>query len=264
MSFDVQDEVTVDHLSTVVTRNYLIVGALGLLVWEYAVTVGDEFSFIWRKPFNYVKFLYILSRYYGLAAQSYLGPVSSLFHLIDFPLEQIVYALYKKDSNIGFMLLCLFVMDLGVDAGCAYAMYHKTPYDVTCDSYEMPFHSVYLTSPVIAMQTVIWTMTLYKTHSLGARQNIPLLRIIMRDGAWVFLLVVALYMSTIPYVAASRVMKTHAALILPISMLSISGCRLIMNTQRIAVEPEHTRSSSSDSVCLTSFIDVDDEIDEIE
>ncbi|KAF9003224.1 hypothetical protein BDQ17DRAFT_1425204 [Cyathus striatus] len=248
MTFGAQDEVTVGHLSTVATRNYLIVGALVLLVWEYAVTVQDEFSFIWRKPFNHVKFLYILSRYYGLAAQL-INVYLALYRLSHLPLHQDicrtwalfliissgvllavldcilltrVYALYNKDSNIGFMLLGLFVMELGVDVGCAYAVYHKTPYDVTCDSYEMPFHSVYLTSPVIAMQTVIWVMTLHKTHSLGTRKNIPLLGVIMRDGAWIFLLIVSIYMSTIPYVAASRVMRTHAALILPISMLSIS------------------------------------------
>ncbi|KAF8991515.1 hypothetical protein BDQ17DRAFT_277325 [Cyathus striatus] len=170
MATDMQDEVTLVHLSTVATRNYLIVGALVLLVWEYAVTVKDELVFIWRKPFNYVKFLYILSRYYGLVAQS-VNVYLALSHLSYLPLHQDtcrtwalflilssgvhfavldwivmlrLYALYLKDRRIGFMLFCAFVMELAVGAGCAYAIYHKTSYDITCDSYEMPFYTMYL------------------------------------------------------------------------------------------------------------------------
>ncbi|KAF8990797.1 hypothetical protein BDQ17DRAFT_342021 [Cyathus striatus] len=274
MAIDVQDEVTLVHLSTVATRNYLIVGALVLLVWEYAVTAKDEFSFIWRKPFNYVKLLYILSRYYGLVAQS-VNVYLALNRLSYLPLHQDtcrtwalflifssgvhftvldcivmirLYALHRKDRRIGFMLFCAFVMELAVGTGCAYAIYYKTSYDITCDSYEMPFHTVYLMSPVMAMQIVIWTMTVYKVHSLGARHNIPtlveILRVVIRDGTCTFLLILTIYIATIPDVAASRILRMHATLIFPISMLSISGCRSIMNMQRITgVAPEHSHAA---------------------
>ncbi|KAF4616867.1 hypothetical protein D9613_008910 [Agrocybe pediades] len=147
-------------LKSLVFRERLAFAWLIIVVCEYLATLREEFTYIWRKPFNSVRFAYVFSRYFGLAVQStnlylVLGPLSRiglrkhtcqqwfafqlsavllLFASLDFILMLRIYALYRKDHAIGAILCICFVAHVGVVSVYGRNSIYDVPYDAVCNA----------------------------------------------------------------------------------------------------------------------------------
>lgn len=265
-------------------RGVTSVGALAWLLWEHALTCRDEYHYIWRGPINHIKVLYILARYFALCAQisnTYLVfssfsriPVSRercmawfvflalidclLMTAMDIVIMLRVYALYNRSTKVALLLVSLLLTQLTLVTTCVSRTLPKVPFDVNCDILKTPHDIVYFMASVIISHIVLLFMTIAK-RKVALGQS-PVVELVVRDGTWVFVLVVSLFVGVIPYSLFTQVSKLHVIFVGPITLLSIMPCRLIMNMQKVAVYPPSVVSSDSGTTStdfsLTSFIDV--------
>ncbi|KAF8994698.1 hypothetical protein BDQ17DRAFT_1080759 [Cyathus striatus] len=88
-------------------RNVSSLSSLTVLVWEYLLTCGDEYQYIWI-PFTFVKAVYLFSRYIALISLIInnvfvLGLTAlscSMLAALDFILMLRVYVLYNRSWKV--------------------------------------------------------------------------------------------------------------------------------------------------------------------
>ncbi|KAF9003223.1 hypothetical protein BDQ17DRAFT_1409079 [Cyathus striatus] len=114
----------------------------------------------------------------------------------------------------------VLMLRVGIDVGIAYVVYNKTLYDSHCHLKMLSHYSVYLTSALIAMQTIIWGITIVKIQLMPG--NIPIIQVITYDGVWVIVLFWAIYVVTVPFAMVADFSKLHFANVWPLSLLSIA------------------------------------------
>ncbi|KAF8452703.1 hypothetical protein L210DRAFT_3639180 [Boletus edulis BED1] len=64
---------------SIVENNYITLGILTAIVYDYILTFSDEIEYIWNKPWTRVSGLYILVRYCGLCDGIIFALVGSSF-----------------------------------------------------------------------------------------------------------------------------------------------------------------------------------------
>ncbi|KAF8166696.1 hypothetical protein BJ912DRAFT_1149848, partial [Pholiota molesta] len=249
-------------------RKWSAVAALAVLVWEYALTARSEFRYIWRRPVSVVKVIYLFARYYGLVVQAVnlhlvsgplwnlaipeqvchkwflflIGSSCLLLAAVDAILMLRVYALYLQDVKAGIFLATLFIAQQGFESYIAPATVFGVPYDSICDSRGTHHGAVYFGVSLWVVHLTLVAMTLAKRNLavLGA----PVVRLVRRDGIWIVAVICGLFTAIIPYAVAKQVSKAHIAFGWPISIFSLSCCRMIMNMLQLGVNPvEETEES---------------------
>ncbi|KAF8995849.1 hypothetical protein BDQ17DRAFT_1545040 [Cyathus striatus] len=274
------DKVSLNDISTITIRKYSIVGAATLLVWEFLSTVQDEYDLIWKKPMNYIKCIYIFTRYFGLGAQIlnvYLAlntmnklPLSEghcrswfLFLAISFTLLFLVvqviaglrvYALYKKDSRIGAMFVTLFIIEVSLGTTCMYPAYTTIAFDTTCDMTEIPPLLTHCVLFIVLSQSVMVGSMVAKAWVVP--RHVPVVHIVLRDGIVVFVLLCGMCLGIVPEVVMSPVLSPHKSYIWPITILSISGCKMITNMYKITAQ--HSSGIAADSDIPLTTVNISD------
>ncbi|KAF9476124.1 hypothetical protein BDN70DRAFT_190965 [Pholiota conissans] len=262
-----------------VFRRWSAVATLALLVWEHAITLQTELRYIWRRPISIVKGIYVFSRYYALAIQIFnlylvSGPLSSLeipehvcrrwflfltasscalLATVDAILMLRVYALYLQDVKAGMFLAALFFGQLMVEF-IYVPIVVKVPFDPICDAQETHKGVVYFGISLWVKHLAVVAMTLAKRDLavLGA----PVVRLVRRDGMWVVVLICGFFTAIIPYSFVNQVSKAHVAFGWPMTILSISCCRMITNMLQLRINPdEETETGGSITTDLSNNCD---------
>ncbi|KAF9003221.1 hypothetical protein BDQ17DRAFT_488917 [Cyathus striatus] len=261
-------------MSAIRERNYTAIGAVVILIAQHVFSFHNELRFIWKRPLSYIKWLYIFLRYFSLVFQSFnlyltlsrfseppFSPntcrmwslamqIASTLNLLalDIVLMLRVYALYLKDIRIGVLMLLLFLVGIGLHVGNSFIIYTNAEFGSACNLKKLSPLTFYFISALVIMKTVIWGMTAARTQFLP--RNIPVVQLVIYDGIWMIFLLWALYIANIPYAIATDFLKLHIFYICPITFFSITGCKLIINMQRMAVEDSGSVSTSD--IYLTS------------
>ncbi|KAF8954657.1 hypothetical protein BDZ97DRAFT_438528 [Flammula alnicola] len=254
-------------------RKWSTLASLAVLSWEYILTSRDEFRHIWRRPTTGVKITYIFSRYFAIIVQSinfYLvsGPLWSvdipdtvckqwfmfliiaaccLMAALDVILMLRIYALYLKDIRIAVLLVLLFCAQIAAEAVLSPRTILDVPFDCICDTTETHPNIIYFCIFVWVTHLPLGILTVAKRNL--AQLGVPVARVVTRDGIWIVILVCSLFSAIIPYSFISQVSKAHVVFGWPISLLSITCCRMIMNMLKLrptTLDPESTASVSSD------------------
>ncbi|KAF8891488.1 hypothetical protein CPB84DRAFT_1784244 [Gymnopilus junonius] len=258
-------------------RKWSTVATLAILLYEHSITLKHEIRHIWRRPFTMVRATYLFSRYFGIITQSittYLilsphlnvipisegickawfafGVASSatLVAALDFILMLIIYALYRKDWRIGLFLAILFFSHIAVEVFVAQKAVEVT-YDPICDAMQAPSELIYLCISIwiIHISLGILTGIKYNLVALGA----PVVKRLIRDGAWVIALICSFFTTIVPYNMNQQVAQGHVIFGWPNALISIACCRVIMNMQTLDYV-------EADDESITSF-NVDDSLD---
>ncbi|PPQ68554.1 hypothetical protein CVT26_003363 [Gymnopilus dilepis] len=230
-----------------------------------------------RRPFTSVRATYLFARYFGIITQSittYLvlsphlstipipeatckawfafgvGSSASLIAALDFILMLMVYALYRKDWRIGLFLAILFFAHVAVEAFVAQKAVDVT-YDPICDATQTPSELIYLGISVWITHLSLGVLTGIKRDiiSLGA----PVVKRLIRDGAWGIVLICSFFTTVIPYNMNREVAQAHVIFCWPNALISIACCRIIMNMQTLDYV-------EADDESITSF-NVDDSLE---
>ncbi|KDR79385.1 hypothetical protein GALMADRAFT_137227 [Galerina marginata CBS 339.88] len=268
-------------------RNVSSLGALVWLIWECIITGYNEYQHIWRGPMNRVKLLYLFSRYLAICAQvanTYIVffPLSILpvprdecqiwlifltvcacllLAALDLVIMLRVYALYNRSLKLGLFLAFLLLIQAAVVTACTRITVPHVPFGPSCDALETPADVIYFMATVVFSQTVLLILTVRK-RKVAFGQS-PLIDLVVRDGAWVFVLIVSMFVAIIPYSFIVQVFKPHIIFVWPITLLSVTACRLILNMQKITVSPVagqfSGQASTNTNIAFTSYIDFNDE-----
>ncbi|KAF8960806.1 hypothetical protein BDZ97DRAFT_1665344 [Flammula alnicola] len=261
-----------------------VVAAAVWLTWEYIITCRDEYQYIWRGSMNRVKALYMFARYFTLSVQwanTYIVfvplsrvpvhrhgcmgwflflTISACFLLaaVDSLIMLRVYALYNCSPKMAAFLASLLVMQGMLVATCTSRTLHLVPFSETCNVLETPHEVIYIMAGVLLTQTILLVLTIAKRKIAFGES--PIVHLVVRHGAWVFVLVVSMWVTIIPYSLFTQVSKPHIIFVWPIALMSIATCRLIINMQKIHIEMRSNRHSDSrladTDIMFTSYIEM--------
>ncbi|KAF9558978.1 hypothetical protein CPC08DRAFT_536000 [Agrocybe pediades] len=254
------NEEDIDAFRNIMFRKWSAAAALALLLYEYAITCGDEFTYIWRRQnFNSVGGVYLFSRYFAIITQSInlflvagvlgkpgtphrmcrgwysfqITAASLTLAALDYILMLRVYALYNRSPKIGFLLVFFFLSMLMADFQCGSKTLNTVSYDSICNGRSVhpciPFYGIALWS--IHITIGMMTAAKWRLLTLGA----PIARIVSRDGAFVLSIICVFYASIMERAISMQALRVELTFIWPISLLSITCCRMIMNMQTVNV-----------------------------
>ncbi|KAF9044377.1 hypothetical protein BJ165DRAFT_195275 [Panaeolus papilionaceus] len=245
-------------------RNYVSTAAMTCLIWEWVCTFQDEVVFIWRNP-TAIKRLYLLIRYAGLIGQignhianiellprlplshnvcriwfaTQCGGLQTLTTLLDLVLMLRIYALYHRVRWVPYFLITLFCLEFTVTLYTGVKVNLALRYDEACIVVTTPKEILGMSICSVVVQLIIWIMTWYK-RVIASRERTPpapIMHVIHRDGLIVCIGVTFFFGVTVPYSYFVHDL-THSVFSCLITLLSVAGCRIIMNMQQIKVPPD--------------------------
>ncbi|KAF9043035.1 hypothetical protein BJ165DRAFT_1482378 [Panaeolus papilionaceus] len=258
------------------SRKWGSIASLVLVVWDYGLTLGDEASYIWRRPFNTVKATYLFSRYVGLVVQAInlyfvLGPLftgipiedqricrrwfgsllavaSSLLQCLAFVLLLRIYALYEQERRIAFILVGLFMTLLIGQAIMGPLVITNVSFNCICDTTNIYPPVVFVCIIVWVVHLAIGALLLGKRglHSLGIR----VVKIVNRDGALILGLVCAIFAFLVPYSTVRGSYQAHVVMTFPMALVSVACCRAVLNLLTINAD-EAAQEHSNETFVLT-------------
>ncbi|KAF8191278.1 hypothetical protein BJ912DRAFT_295352 [Pholiota molesta] len=141
---------------------------------------------------------------------------------------------------------------------CTSRTLYLVPFSSTCDILETPHDVVYIMAAVIITQVVLLFLTVAKRRVASGAS--PVVHIVVHDGARVFVLIVSMWVTIVPYSLFIQVSKPHIIFVWPIVLMSIGTCRLIMHMQKLPLEvlarENYRNPGATDdaSIILTSYI----------
>ncbi|KAF8993633.1 hypothetical protein BDQ17DRAFT_129805, partial [Cyathus striatus] len=238
------------------------VAAYIFLIWEYVCTCPHEFHHIWKQPITKVKTIYLFSRYFGLLFQSanhiimmrvlsHLPVPSStcvhwfmlqlaafivLFMAMEAVLMLRVYALYNRSKASGFTLLALYTFEMTISIGCGISIMPKIKYDAICSGEIAPSEILIHGGSVLFVQFTVAVLTISKRNAGQTNVDTEIARIVLRDGFWVFTVVIGTFSLLVPYSFVKQIAVPYIIFSWPISIFSFITCRIILNMQRMKVE----------------------------
>ncbi|TEB30737.1 hypothetical protein FA13DRAFT_1733158 [Coprinellus micaceus] len=265
-------------------RNASCLAALVLVLLEFFANLKNEIRFIWHRPFNRVKIIYLLSRYTGLlslvanAFLLFVGPLSTIpvdirhcrkwftgFTVIScavmFAIDSVamlrVYVLYNRNPKIGALFASLLMTEATLVTTCSAQTIGKVPFNAICNVEKTPFTVVYFTCGVIITQLSLLLFTYMKRRQMVGQRQVPIIKLVFREGTWISSVVCCIFLFTVPYSLITGHAKPHVVLIWPTAILSPAACRVILNMYLLSFRTQSTerwRDNRSDS---TSFTDTD-------
>jgi len=259
-------------------RQYISLASLALLLWEHVLTFSHEYTHVWKSRLTVTKWLYLLLRYFSIICQltnhiisssllfkaplskstcfawvafqaSYFQVVQMLFELI---LLVRVWALYNKGPRVGFFLLSMYLCGFVILVYANVRVNMVLQLDGTCLVMKTPPEAYILAIYPLVTQAVIWTMTWYKkVRSFGDGSwygmGGPIATLMFRDGLLAFMFITAIFPVLLSYSVYVHDLTNSVWTIL-VTVLSIGGCRIIMNMQRLKIPRELSE------VELTTFV----------
>ncbi|TFK36455.1 hypothetical protein BDQ12DRAFT_725201 [Crucibulum laeve] len=238
-------------------QEWSTLGAVVIIIWDMLLLFNDEYIHIWRAPSFTLKWIYIFARYFALLFQltSYYiithilsqPPISEsvcfvwifmqtagtliMLAVIEGVLMLRVYALHSQDAAAGWLLVAVFLVQRAIAVVLPVRIPEYVRFDEICRAKYETGDVVIFGVALLVTQVVIWTMTFKKRNvRKESRSNSRFVRLLLRDGAWAFGGIIALYSVTVPYSLLVGI-SSHVAFSWPISLLSIVTCRIIINMQ---------------------------------
>ncbi|KAH7909304.1 hypothetical protein BJ138DRAFT_1155550 [Hygrophoropsis aurantiaca] len=244
------------------------VASLTFLVWEILVTLDAEVQYIWPKPRTAIfKWVYLSLRYGALMLQifhqfavpylidhnatAFLCKAWFVYAMIsgqlltmsvEFILMMRVYALYNKSRHIALLLFSLFILEIFALFINSIRTMPNVQTSEVCVLIKPTKDVVYYSLAVLLTQSTLLALTVTK-HVLARRTGFgrtPLVSQLTRDGTVVYAGVLVLILMT-AICCGSDSELIVAMFFWSGSISPTSGCRLIMNMQRLS------RSNTSDS-----------------
>ncbi|GLB40044.1 hypothetical protein LshimejAT787_0705540 [Lyophyllum shimeji] len=176
------------------------------------------------------------------------------FVFLAFVLEMLLslrlYALYGKNRSIGVLLVWMISTGIVMAIVCGVRSVRGVHFESTCVAKDMLYEGVYNGMFAFVRHSFIWMMTMRRRNigRLGDSSRAPVVRLMLRDGAWIFAVFSAMLTTVTPYcvllpvVAQTLIPWSH-------SLVSVLTCRLILNMQQL-----HTLTHGS-TPQLTTNID---------
>ncbi|KAH9477288.1 hypothetical protein JR316_0009492 [Psilocybe cubensis] len=257
MDVSPQDEAA---LQAVTFRRWSMLASLAMVLYEYVITFSEEMKHIWRyefftlfpdaydemkqfrAPLRPVRLIYIFSRYVAII----VGSVNVF--LIFGPLSSTNIPRHRCRQWFTFQLSAACLIMGSLDAILMLRV--DVSYSRICDINFIHPSVIYYGSSVLITHISLVALTVWKYDLI--KMNIPIVRIVTRDGAWITVLVCSMFSTLVPWALIHKVQKAHILFGWPISMISIGCCRMIMNMQKLDVVSTELSNDAENLTELTS------------
>jgi hypothetical protein len=226
------------------TRHYSSLSGLIFLILDHALTFKDEYNHIWRAQIRIdVQLFYLIARYLALSAEiahySLLrvflirSPIplnvcqgwftflfitlSVLVFILDVVLFLRILALYERNWKI--FLLCIptllpFAVGAWLFVGNTFS---PDSFNLLCDVVKIPVELPFLAAVVIMSHGLLWVATFAKRNIAQGRAVV--VRLVVQEGAWAFVLLCAIIAGVMPYSFVSRSSNPSVIFIISLSSL---------------------------------------------
>lgn len=249
------------------------IGALATQIMEFFHCFADEVEYIWHGRISFVTYLYAWSRYFPLIAQivnlvfmeiaqspsahdhtCLMGFITKAVTAqiattcVELILLVRVHALYNRSRKSGILLGLVFITGFALEVTSDIRVIKSVIDSPNNICMPPPYERLALAlfaAGVGLVQSTLLFMTVSKVilgRKLGWGRT-PLVSLMLRDGVIVFALLIVVVTLIITFEIAQNmeVLKWNAIFSWYVSLLSIVGCRVIMNMRRLG--PQHQRSS---------------------
>ncbi|KAF8803240.1 hypothetical protein BYT27DRAFT_7244323 [Phlegmacium glaucopus] len=263
-------------------------GALAVQIFELANSFFDEVEYLRCSRFTFVKSLYLWSRYMPLIAQivsltlnhkTYQPPLrvqlcvgTFVYHTIVGQLAFAcinaillirVYALYHQSRRVKYLLGTAFLTTCAIQTGCNSWFISTLVKGKSCTPDTLPFAPlVTICAAAFSFQALILGMTLFKCivgRCYGLART-PLTSLLLREGVVVCFLISTLIVANIPQqgirLLGSASGFENAALAWFVSLLSVTGCRLILDMRKLPISHPARTSDEDYGIEFTSILDL--------
>ncbi|KAJ8508882.1 hypothetical protein ONZ45_g8893 [Pleurotus djamor] len=193
------------------------IAALAFLIWDICITMDEEVALIWSQPLSFINAVYFVVRYLPFLLQATTLPIGStrpagvtysyhacyiwqlyqliatmfMFMSVEYVLLLRVEALYKENKVVITVLRLLYFVEIVcMNVGIGLTM-PGFKFDDRCTNIVTPNTSIVFGVVTPIFQTLLFVLTSIK-FTQAVKQGwgrIPLAELIMRDGAWAFLLI---------------------------------------------------------------------------
>lgn len=220
-------ELNVLNTAHQINANYVLsLVAYTILYYDYTLTISDEVRFFWGRKYGSITILFYINRYLSIIGiipvilQSFADWTPSgcnilqKYHQFLAVLVQVIvgtiqiirtYAMYELNRRIAFVLatFAAIVIGLGVWASLGPSNV-QAPFDLSsfpgCHPLignEAGIRLAVAWSCLVAFDTVIFALTLYKAFSVRGQEISRLFHILIRDGSVYYLVLVMVNLSNI-------------------------------------------------------------------
>ncbi|KAF9034052.1 hypothetical protein BJ165DRAFT_744803 [Panaeolus papilionaceus] len=267
-------------------RHYSSLVAMCLLVLEYMGTCRFEFTYIWRRPVTAPKVAFVVSRYIELIGKvvhyclihvvlgrspSGVSPtrcaawytlLSTQCTVMMISLDTIlflrVYALYRKKPTsllLGLPLLAPWI--IGTYLNWVWVVNRRHSFDGLCNVSFYGVSAILILSFSICfiISHVLLCVSAYLKRNVGQGQ-VPVVRLVVHEGTWVFVILFAIVAATAPADVALKVFNPFYHFVCPPTLVSILTCRIIQNMHSLGVTraEEESTQCDEDEFRLTTFL----------
>ncbi|KAJ3550553.1 hypothetical protein NMY22_g405 [Coprinellus aureogranulatus] len=208
------------HLIGTEAVRYSTVAALTFLLYDIFITFDDEVRLIWPNPLNGTKCLFFFIRYFPVMLQisiMFIGtPPFTFTHRgcyiwnvyqalasalvvtsVDYILILRVFALYPRNRFVRYLLLSAYLLEIITISVATGLAVPELKYDELCVITSNPVTFVVAAAAPIAFQTLLFGFTIWK-FILAVKSgwgDIPIMRLLVRDGTWAFILLFLILVS---------------------------------------------------------------------
>jgi len=261
-----------------------------LHIWEFANSFFYEAEYLCGSRFTLVKFLYIWLRYVPLVGQIVNLTLTQIYEVplqasasaselscagifvyktvmaqqtltcLDIIILIRVYALYNQSRRVKYLLCTIFL------AACALEIWSSGRIIVALIKRKNCIPEIAPFAPVVTFcatascyQGLILCMTLYKYYVCHhGRARSPLASLILREGIIVCLLIFGMLAIDVADggIRMAGLMLEDANFAWYISLLSVMGCRLILDMRKLAVSHSDEDYETGYEIDLTSNLDL--------
>ncbi|TFK22093.1 hypothetical protein FA15DRAFT_51579 [Coprinopsis marcescibilis] len=215
-----ENAISPEYIAGTNAVGYSAVASMVFLIYDIMLTMDDEVTFIWPIPWSFTKLVYFFLRLFGgvadsvrsvlrttlflgtppftfTASECYIWAVyqalasTLLIASVDYILVMRVFALYPRGKFVRYGVALLYVAELvTVTIGFGFGV-PQLVYDEYCTTIDAPNTFTIASATPIAVQALLFFLTAYK-FAQAVRNgwgDVPLLRLLMRDGTWAFFLI---------------------------------------------------------------------------
>ncbi|KJA21582.1 hypothetical protein HYPSUDRAFT_87987 [Hypholoma sublateritium FD-334 SS-4] len=244
-------------------------GSATVIVFDHLITLGDEVDLIWKSSWTLGKILFLLNRYYSLAAvvfnnyavfahtvdhtvcqnfyrwQGWTGLIACL--LAEAILQMRLYALYSLNKKVLVLMLSCWVLCLGISAYVMYTVLAKLtvtamtiPNGMFCVPGNVSPHFYTFWIPMLAFEALLCTLAVirglrtYRSNRTSIfHSGRELVAILIRDSLIYFVVIGAAYLTCLLVWVIAPVGLLDAPVGFSLAMSCVLANRVVLNIRSV-------------------------------
>lgn len=254
----------------------LLLATIAFLAWDWLITLDDEKEFIWQEnPLTVTKGLFVVNRYFpilhsaarfwsysherdpnlSVLACGHILDLAAYGSVVSIAVVEIVlllrlWALYARNKIFGIFLIVVFLVGTGtalaireVQPPDDFKLVHEPPISLTICKRSSPSELFFLYAIVLLVETMTFSLLLWKVWQLSAVGVAPILRTMLKHGTQYYLIVfLALFIQVLGTIVQPLFQPLADALPV-VAIASVACSRLVLSLRGLYTAPRQNTTT---------------------